>query len=215
VPTELLVIRHAETYGNVEGRFCGHSETDLTPRGIAQARALGLRLRGQQFDVAASSDLSRAILTARHALEHHPGPLEPLPDPRLREMHYGEWEGQPASEIAKTQADLLRDFFTGRRHAAPGGETTAQLRERTAAAIRELVDRFQGGRLLVVSHGNAIAALLAELLGVPLERTWAFAVGNTSVTRLVFGRSGRVTLAGFNDTSHLEGVELPGADAAS
>ncbi|WP_322797272.1 histidine phosphatase family protein [Tepidiforma sp.] len=207
MPTELLVIRHAETYGNIEGRFCGHSETDLTPRGIDQARALGLRLRGQQFDAAASSDLSRALLTARHALEHHPTPLEPAPDARLREMHYGEWEALPASEIAKSQADLLREFFTGRRHAAPGGETIQQVRERTAAAVRDLVDRYQGGRLVVVSHGNAIMALLAELLGLPLERTWSFAVANTSVTRLTFSRGGRVTLAAFNDTAHLEGLE--------
>lgn len=207
MPTELLVIRHAETYGNIEGRFCGHSETDLTPRGIDQARALGLRLRGQQFDAAASSDLSRALLTARHALEHHPTPLEPAPDARLREMHYGEWEALPASKIAKSQADLLREFFTGRRHAAPGGETIQQVRERTAAAVRDLVDRYQGGRLVVVSHGNAIMALLAELLGLPLERTWSFAVANTSVTRLTFSRGGRVTLAAFNDTAHLEGLE--------
>lgn len=207
MPTELLVIRHAETYGNIEGRFCGHSETDLTPRGIAQARALGLRLRGQQFDAAASSDLSRALLTARHALEHHPTPLEPAPDARLREMHYGEWESLPASEIVKTQAELLREFFTGVRHAAPGGETIQQVRERTAAAVRDLVDRYQGGRLVVVSHGNAIMALIAELLGLPLERTWSFAVANTSVTRLTFSRGGRVTLAAFNDTSHLEALE--------
>ncbi|MCX7618847.1 histidine phosphatase family protein [Tepidiforma sp.] len=209
MPTDVLLIRHAETYGNIEGRFCGHSETDLTPRGIAQARALGLRLRGQQFDAAAASDLTRALLTARHALEHHPTPLDPAPDPRLREMHYGEWEGLPASDIAKTQADVLRAFFTGQRQAAPGGETVQQLRERTAAALRDLVDRYQGGRLVVVSHGNAIAALLAELLGMPVERTWAFAVANTSVTRLTFGRSGRVTLGAVNDTAHLEGLDLP------
>lgn len=215
VPTHLLVVRHAQTYGNVEGRFCGHSETDLTPLGIAQARALGHRLRGQQFDAAASSDLHRAIQTARHALEYHPTPIDPIPDPRLREMHYGEWEGKPASDIVKTQAPLLGDFFAGRRHAAPGGETTSQLRERMATAIRDLVARYNGGRLLVVSHGNAIAALLAELLGVPLERTWTFAVANTSITRLTIGRSGRVVLAGFNDTSHLEGVELPDPEAAS
>lgn len=208
MPTEVLVIRHAETVGNVEGRFCGHSETDLTPRGIAQARALGLRLRGQQFDAAASSDLSRALLTARHALEHHPSPLDPLPDARLREMHYGEWESLPASEIAHTQAEVLREFFTGRRQAAPGGESISQLRERTAAAVRDLVERHRGGRIVVVSHGNAIMAMLAELLHVPLERTWSFAVANTSVTRLTLSRSGRVTLAGFNDCSHLEGLEL-------
>ncbi len=207
--TDVLVIRHAETFGNLEGRFCGHSETELTPRGIAQAAALGRRLSSSVFDIAASSDLSRALLTARHALNHHPTPPQLLLEPRLREMHYGEWESLPASEIARTQADLLREFFTGRCPAAPGGETIQQLRERTAAAFHELVAQFRGGRLLLVSHGNAIMALVSELFGIPQERTWGFVVANTAVSRITVSRSGRVTLASFNDTSHLEGVELP------
>lgn len=207
--TDVLVIRHAETFGNLEGRFCGHSETELTPRGIAQARALGRRLSEIPFDIAAASDLSRAHLTARHALDYHPQPPELLLDPRLREMHYGEWESLPASEIARTQAELLREFFAGRRDAAPGGESIQQLRERTAAAFRDLVEQFRGGRLVLVSHGNAIMALVAELLAVPPERTWRFVVANTSVTRLTVSRSGRVTLVSLNDTSHLEGLEHP------
>ncbi|MCC7088486.1 MAG: histidine phosphatase family protein, partial [Dehalococcoidia bacterium] len=48
--TEVIVVRHAETYGNIEGRFCGHSETELTPKGVLQAQALGRRLKGQHFD---------------------------------------------------------------------------------------------------------------------------------------------------------------------
>ena len=200
--TEVIVVRHAETYGNLEGRFCGHSETELTPKGIQQAQALGLRLKGETFDAAYSSDLSRAIDTARYSVEHHATPLEPATDPDPREMHYGEWEGLPATEIGARQADLLRDFFMMRIPGAPGGETIEQVRERTAGAIRRVVDTHQGGRLLVVSHGNAIMAMLAELMGMPRESTWSFAVANTSVTRLQFGRSGRVMLTGFNDHSH-------------
>jgi broad specificity phosphatase PhoE len=45
-------------------------------------------------------------------------------------------------------------------------------------------------------------AMLAELMGMPRESTWSFAVANTSVTRLQFGRSGRVMLTGFNDHAH-------------
>ncbi len=49
MPTTVFLVRHAETYGNIEGRFCGHSETELTPKGIEQARALGLRLKGAEI----------------------------------------------------------------------------------------------------------------------------------------------------------------------
>ncbi len=204
--TEVIVVRHAETYGNIEGRFCGHSETELTPKGVLQAQALGRRLKGQHFDAAYSSDLSRALRTAHYSIEHHPSPLEPRLDRDLREMHYGEWEGLRAQEIGERNAELLRDFFAMKVPGAPGGETIEQVRERTAAAIRRVVDAHQDGQVLVVSHGNAIMAMLAELLRMPRESTWSFAVANTSVTRLQFGRRGRVTLTGFNDHAHLQDI---------
>jgi len=205
MPTTVFLVRHAETVGNIEGRFCGHSETELTPKGIAQARALGLRLRGQQFDAAYSSDLSRAHRTAIHALEHHLEPLAPALDPGLREMHYGEWESLTGKEIVAKDADLMREFFRC-RVPAPGGESIKQVRERTAGAVRKIVEAHPEGTLLVVSHGNAIMAMLAEFLNVPHESSWSFAVANTSISRLLFSKSGRMTLTGFNDYAHIEGI---------
>lgn len=202
MPTTVLLVRHAETFGNIEGRFCGHSETELTPKGIEQARALGLRLKGQKFDAAYSSDLSRAHRTAVYALEHHAEPMAPVLDPGLREMHYGEWESLIGHEIGKANPELLREFFRC-RVPAPGGESVQQVRERTAGALRRTVQAHPDATLLVVSHGNAIMAMLAELLNVPNESSWSFAVANTSITRMTFTRSGRMTLTGFNDYAHL------------
>lgn len=203
MPTTVFLVRHAETFGNIEGRFCGHSETELTDKGVAQAQALGARLKGQKFDAAYSSDLSRAHRTATYALEHHADPLSPILDPGLREMHYGEWESLTGRDIGKQYPDLLRDFFRC-KVPAPGGESISQVRERTASALKRTVAAHPESTILVVSHGNAIMAMLAEMLGVPHESTWSFSVANTSVTRLMFSKSGRMTLSGFNDHSHLE-----------
>ena len=203
MPTNVLLVRHAETFGNIEGRFCGHSETELTEKGVAQARALGLRLKGQRFDAAYSSDLSRAHRTASFALEHHEVPLQPVLDPGLREMHYGEWESLSGRDIGKANPDLLREFFRC-KVPAPGGESIPQVRERTATALRRTVEAHPDGTILVVSHGNAIMAMVAELLGVPHESTWSFAVANTSITRMTFSKSGRMTLTSFNDHAHLQ-----------
>jgi broad specificity phosphatase PhoE len=208
MPTSVFLVRHAETFGNVEGRFCGHSETELTEKGVAQAQALGRRMAGERFDAAYSSDLSRAHRTAQFALEHHATPLAPVLDQGLREMHYGEWESLIGREIGAKSPDLLRDFFRC-RVPAPGGESVQQVRERTAGALRRLVAGHPDQSILVVSHGNAIMAMLAELLAVPYESTWSFAIANTSITRLTFSRSGRITLTGFNDHAHLEGENVP------
>jgi broad specificity phosphatase PhoE len=183
----------------------------LTEKGVAQAQALGKRLKGQRFDAAYSSDLSRAHRTATFALEHHAEPLEPVLDPGFREMHYGEWESLTGRDIGNANQELLRDFFRC-KVPAPGGESIQQVRERTAGALKRTVANHPDATILVVSHGNAIMAMLAELLRVPYESSWSFAVANTSITRLTFSKSGRMTLTGFNDFAHLE--ELPASLAA-
>ena len=204
--TDIIVVRHGQTHGNIEQRFYGHSETDLTPLGIAQARAAGRRLAAVHFDFVYTSDLSRAAMTTAHVLEGRDGP-PPVLDPGLREMNYGEWEARPASEIGAEARDLLRSFFQGKASGAPGGETLQQLRDRTAASARRMAADHANATVLAVSHGNAIMAMVAELLHVPLEATWSFAVDNTSITRLRFSNSGRFTLISFNDAAHIAGLE--------
>lgn len=204
--TRILLVRHGQTVGNIEGRFCGHSETELTPLGIAQARALGQRLRTETIDGAVSSDLSRARLTAEAALESHQH-LRPELDPGLREMYYGDWEAMTGSEVREQHPELMRAFFRGGTDGAPGGESVADVRARTAAALLRAADLYRDGTVLIVSHGNAIMAMLAEVLGLPLDRTWSFAVENTSISRLSVTRTGHVTVQGLNDATHAHGLE--------
>ncbi len=203
--TRVFVVRHGQTYGNIEGRFCGHFETELTPLGVAQAQALGRRLRNAEIDAAYSSDLSRAVVTTEHALEYKPG-VTVVTDEDLREMHYGDWEGCEGRDLREKHPELMRDFFLGRAEGAPGGETLAEVRRRTSAAVLRAVEANRDGTVLVVSHGNAIMAMLAEFLRLPLESTWSFSCDNTSITRLQFSKSGRFTLLGYNDATHLEQV---------
>lgn len=204
--TTVLLVRHGQSVGNVQQLFCGYDDTPLTDIGIAQAKALGARLAATRIDAAYASDLSRAADTARHALNGREMPV--VLDQRLREMHYGEWEGLSGSAIRDRDPDHLREFFRG-KVPAPGGETIVQVRERTVSSIREIAIRHQDATVLIASHGNAIMALIAELLGVPEASSWSFAVNNTSLSTLHFSKSGRFTLVGFNDDSHAKAMAPP------
>ncbi len=206
MPTRIIVVRHGQTYGNIEGRFCGHSETELTPLGIAQARAAGRRLADTHFNAAYASDLSRAAMTAEYVLETRKN-IKPTLDQGLREMHYGEWEARPYKELFEESPEVVKRFLTGRESGAPGGETLQQVRDRTTASVRRIAEAHSEQSVLVVSHGNAIMALVAELLQVPLESTWSFVVHNTSITELQFTKSGRFSLVSFNDAAHTAGLE--------
>lgn len=204
---QLYVVRHGQTAGNLAGLFCGHSETELTEIGVAQAQALGRKLSTIAFDAAYASDLSRAGDTAAHILAENPTAPPIRVDPRLREMHYGEWEALPAHELREQFPDLWGSFLSAKTHALPGGETITVLRERMASAVRDAAVAHPEGTVLVVSHGQAIMALLAELLQVPTEASWAFAVENTSVSRIQIAESGRVIVLSVNEMSHVEGLE--------
>jgi broad specificity phosphatase PhoE len=203
--TRVLVVRHGETFGNIEGRFCGHSETELTPLGVSQAEALGRRRANTEIDAAYASDLTRAARTAEFALAHGARPALAF-DRDLREMYYGDWEGLHGREIGKSDPGRLRDFFTCKVPAAPGGESIQDVRTRTSQAVLRAVEANRDGTVLVVSNGNAIMAMLAEFLRLPIESSWSFAVHNTSMTWLHFSKSNRFTLVSFNDAAHTEGL---------
>ncbi len=123
--TRLFLTRHGQTVTNTEGRFCGHSETDLTAKGEDQARALGKRLAKEKFEAIYTSDFSRAIRTAAFIAGNRE--LTPRAEPALRELHYGEWELEKGGDVARkwrTQYRLMRHEDPAWR--PPGGETVAE-----------------------------------------------------------------------------------------
>src|SRR6266851_890326 len=96
----IYLIRHGETDWNRDRRIQGQSDTPLNDVGRAQARLLGLKLLDVRFELAYSSDLSRAIETAELILE--PRPIAIATDVGLRERAFGEWEGGLAEEIGQS-----------------------------------------------------------------------------------------------------------------
>ncbi|HVN39319.1 MAG TPA: histidine phosphatase family protein [Myxococcota bacterium] len=148
---ELLLIRHAESVWNAEGRWQGHEDPPLSARGRDQAAALAAALASAEVARLVTSDLLRARSTAE-PLARALG-LDVICDPRLRELDVGRWGGRTRQEIAARDADLLARFDAGDPDArAGGGESLALLRARSLAALRELCAAAPGGRLALVTH---------------------------------------------------------------
>lgn len=203
-PTRVLITRHGQTVTNRETRFCGHFETALTSLGERQAAALGLRLAATAIDAVVTSDLGRAMETAALVLKDRA--LTPSVDARLREIHYGEWEGERERDIARRypeQHRLMRDEDPAWR--PPGGETIAEVRQRTLAALLDAVRGHQHQTVLIVTHGTAINCLIAEAIGIAPTHTFRFEVANCGLSELQF-RRGKPILTLLNDTNHLESV---------
>ncbi len=105
---KLVLIRHGESTWNLENRFTGWTDVELTPTGVEQAKEAGrlLKAEGYDFDVAYTSVLKRAIWTLWHTLDQMDRTWLPVVnDWRLNERHYGGLQGLNKAETAKQYGD--------------------------------------------------------------------------------------------------------------
>lgn len=202
---ELTLVRHGTTAWNAAGRWQGWSDTPLGELGEAQAARLARRLEGRTFDACWTSDLARARRTAELAL---PG-AEWRADPRLRELHFGHYEGVTSAAVLEDPQYAQWQLDPWRRAAPGGGESVLAVAERMA----EWAGDLGGGRVLAVSHGAAIRALLCLLFDWPVRPVpgyvlpFPYQLAYTALT--VLRREGsatgeRWTLITYNDHAHLE-----------
>lgn len=204
--TTLYLIRHGETVWNADGRFQGHQDTALNDAGRAQARLLADRLASTHFDAIYTSDLGRAADTANIIAASHY--LTPIPDTRLREAYFGEWEGLTIQEITERWSDIVAAWRRDSLHTRPpGGETLEQLQERVANFIEAAIQLHPDGQILIAGHGGSIRAAIATALGATLTIFNRLRLDNCSLS-VVRHQSDRFSLVQMNDTCHLHGVPL-------
>jgi len=151
--TTILLARHGETDWNLNRRVQGHSDTPLNDTGRAQAQALGEELAGERIDAVYSSDLVRAHETARAVAQPRGLGVTAIRD--LRERHFGTWEGLTDDEIF-ARFDPTPDTSWG------DGETREEMAERVLDALRRIAATHPGSRVLVVSHGGPLRAVLSH-----------------------------------------------------
>lgn len=166
--TEMWLVRHGQTDWNLANIFQGQSDIPLNETGIKQAQSLALKLAGTPFDAIYSSDLSRARQTAEIIAEQIRLPV--TIDPRLREIRQGIWEGLSVDEVKQKFApDFSRDseYLTTPR--APGAETLSQVITRMIEIANEIHDKHNGQRVLLSSHGLAVAVLYLVANNLPIR----------------------------------------------
>jgi glucosyl-3-phosphoglycerate phosphatase len=163
--TTLVIWRHGQTAWNAEGRIQGQLDTELTEEGIAQAAVAARRLAALRPDVIVSSDLRRTADTAA-ALAALTG-LTVGYDPRLRERHFGVWQGLTGAEAAARHPEEYARWRAGEPVDDCGVEGADELGKRTSTALREAAELAPGGTVVVVGHGGSIKHGAIALLGWP------------------------------------------------
>ena len=154
----LFLFRHGETDWNRAGRLQGHVDTPLNATGLAQAEALAQQLCGHRLDAVVSSDLTRALTTARIVAEICGVPL--LIEEGLRETNIGEAEGLLWAEVKARFGELTERWHFDPAAAFPGGETGHQTLARGLAALRRVVQSHPYRRIAVSTHGAMVRQLV-------------------------------------------------------
>jgi broad specificity phosphatase PhoE len=200
--TTLLLVRHAQTASNVNGRYMGWIDEDLSEEGLRQAQRLSMRLSRWPIAAVFCSPLIRASRTAEILALPHGLPLQKLEE--LGEIRMGAWEGLFAQEIEAKFPQLWRTWRADPSAIhMPSGESLTQVRERSILALENIVLQNQGRQVVAVTHDVVARILVAHCLNVSTSIYRRLEVANTSLT--VIQRTNDVyRLRLFNDTAHLE-----------
>lgn len=176
--TRLVLVRHGETDWNVEGRYQGQADPPLNAKGLAQAKKVAQELKEVGIDVIYSSPLKRAWQTAEIIARELGVPL--YPEPRLMEIHQGDWQGRLRAEIAAKYPELFQRWLTDPwRVTPPGGESLQQVQARVYAAVDEILQRHRGQTVALVTHRIPIALLKVRYQGFDPDAVRKLELPNT------------------------------------
>ena len=178
---QLIIFRHGQSTWNLENKFTGWVDVELSPKGIEEARKAGLKLNGYLFDYAYASDLKRAQDTLSLALKtaNH-SPIKPIYDKALNERMYGDLQGLNKDETAKKYGDeQVRIWRRSFDIPPPNGES---LKDTAARVIpyfeKEIIPKLKAGKNIVIAaHGNSLRALIMYLEKMSPEQILEFEIG--------------------------------------
>lgn len=208
----IILLRHGETKWNVEGRFQGQIDTDLSERGLAQGQKAAAALADVPIDVAIASPLSRSYLTCKMAADRHN--LTVRKDARLIEISHGLWEGVHADEIKDRYSEELALWHSApEKVQMPEGENLEDVRRRVREAFDEYTRDYDGKTVLICAHDAVNKAIICDLLGLSMAHFWQIKQDNACINVLEWDK-GAWRLVTLNATNHMgylfSGIEQKG-----
>ncbi len=164
----------------------GQLDVPLSEVGHGQARALVRALAGESFCAIYSSDLTRVRQTAQPLAEQLKQPV--VLDARLRERHYGVFQGLTYAEAKeKIPEGYARFRVKDPDYAFDTGESLTQFNERALACVLDLVKTHPGQSILVFTHGGVLEMVYRHATGRGLSTPRDFEIPNAAINRVEIG----------------------------
>jgi ribonuclease H / adenosylcobalamin/alpha-ribazole phosphatase len=201
-PTTTVLLRHGETPLSAERRFAGRGDIPLTETGKLQAKAAAQRLAARGgIQLIVTSPLRRARLTAEAVAAATGAPVQV--DEGWIEADFGEWEGLSYAEAMERWPGEVTAWMNDTSVAPPGGESFATAGRRVLAALDQLLERSEPGRVVVVSHVTPMKTVLRHALLAPPAALRRMHLDVACLCEVDWYADGPVVVRSLNDTGHL------------
>ena len=177
--TIIELLRHGEVDG--DDVFRGSTDTPLSDTGWDQME-LALQDKGD-WDVVISSPLLRCQEFANHLAQVHGLSLPLALDQRLQEIDFGEWENRSPTDILEEDPDLLQNWWNNpTQMTPPEGESFLHFNCRVLECWQALLDKYEGKKLLLITHAGVTRTILMHILGMLDENLFRLDVGYANVS---------------------------------
>ncbi|WP_189160089.1 bifunctional RNase H/acid phosphatase [Lentzea pudingi] len=201
-PTRVILLRHGQTRLSVDRRYSGRGDHPLTELGLEQAEKAAARL--SKVDGIAgviSSPLQRAQQTARKLADKLG--LEVVTHQGLIETDFGTWEGLTFAEASEQDPEVHRRWLGDTSVKPPNGESFDEVHARVRKARTDIIAKYGGKTLVLVSHVTPIKTMLRQALDVGPQFLFRMHLDLTGVSIAEFYPDGHASVKLVNDTSHL------------
>ncbi len=201
--TVLILVRHAECPGNVDGIFRGRRDFPLTKTGKEQTKLLAKELKNYPISAIYTSPLARCVQTAKEISRLKK--VKIFKDEGLNNIKLGVWEGKPKKEIKEIFPDLWKLWVTEpEKLCIPEGETLARVQKRAVKAVKRIVSQHKGEIVLIVTHRAVLKPLIAGLFSIPQPYFWKIHLDNCAYSIIEYEEGRGFTLTLLNQTKHLK-----------
>jgi broad specificity phosphatase PhoE len=197
--TTLTLVRHGETDKNVDNKLHEAGDTEkLNEKGVQQVNKTAELLNQQGVDIVYCSKEARAIQSANIIGNVCSSEVAELDG--LQERNWGIYANKPWSEVSKVLEGLsLEERYA---YVPENGESWKEFEDRLIKVVDQVLKEHAGERVVIITHGGSIRALMPYLLGVPKEESFKYDPANASITTFEYS-DGAFTSIVIDDTSHL------------
>jgi ribonuclease H / adenosylcobalamin/alpha-ribazole phosphatase len=183
--TSFTLIRHGHTRATEQGLLYSDPNAELTEKGIQQADQAADWLAKNKPEVLLSSPALRVRSSSEIIAKRVDMSIEIMDG--LDEWHIGDWEGRTYLDIKKNDPDLYQKWSADPIHnAPPGGESIQQLAERASNQLREMIAKYKGKRIALITHAGIVRSIIVHALEMPVENFWRISIPTGSISKVDF-----------------------------